>query len=85
MIVAYWMALRRYHSINYKGYKMKKKANNAPFYACVVKSWNAGQFLRSSFYSDLSKAIAYAEDHFGVVRIEEVGGQVVWQRGEVTA
>lgn len=64
---------------------MKRKANNAPFYACVVKSWNAGQFLRSSFYSDLSKAIAYAEDHFGVVRIEEVGGQVVWQRGEVTA
>ena len=48
-------------------------------YATIVIDWN-GNRARSSFFSTLEAAQAYAERMPGVIAIEAPGGAVVWSR-----
>ena len=60
---------------------MRKPKEVKPYYACVVQvGERQADTRRSSFYSSLPDAIEYAERMFGIIRIEEVGGNIVWTR-----
>ena len=62
--------------------KIDAMKRSKPLYACIIKSWVNGHDLRSSFFSDLNEAIAYAERMPGVKEIESIGVGIVWTRPE---